>query len=149
MKLLTQAWVIKLMKYVAVDKFCLKVLKFPQKIIVNILTSVKFTAQKRENAKTRNRFSRSRLKKGEVFSRFIFKVSRLNTAKRETRKRENYRPVTVTERQPPLPTITDRYEPFLIVTKRYMRYRTLQTLASVTERYKRYRTSHILFHKKL
>ncbi len=35
---------------------------------------------------TRKPFLRSRLKKGEVFSRFIFKVSRLKNAKRETRK---------------------------------------------------------------
>ncbi len=48
--------------------------------------------------------------------------------------------VTVTERQPPLPTITDRYGPFPIVTKRYMRYKPNQALPNVTnitERYKR------------
>ena len=40
--------------------------------------------------------------------------------------------VTVTERQPPLPTITDRYGPFPNVTKRYMRYQALHELQSVT-----------------
>jgi hypothetical protein len=57
----------------------------------------------------RKRFSRSRLKKGEVFSRFIFKVSRLKNAKRKNAKRENYRPVTVT-------SVTKRYRTFQSVT---------------------------------
>ena len=42
----------------------------------------------RENAKreTRKLFSRSRFKKSEVKSRFIFQVSRFKNANRETRK---------------------------------------------------------------
>jgi hypothetical protein len=46
--------------------------------------------------------------------------------------RYRYRPVTVTDRRPPLHTVTDRYRPFPIVTKRYMRFRTLQALQNVT-----------------
>ncbi len=43
-------------------------------------------SSKTRKRETRKPFSRSRLKKCEVFSRFIFKVSRLKNAKWETRK---------------------------------------------------------------
>jgi hypothetical protein len=90
---------------------------------------VKFTAQKRENAKRENDF-RVRVSKKVKFFRVLF--LRFRVSKTQNWRSENAK-ITV-----PLPlqryrdrasaAVTDRYGPFLIVTKRYMRYRTLQSV---------------------